>query len=443
MRVVFPDYVRQAIDLLEQAGFEAWAVGGCVRDSLMGRTPHDWDLTTSATPPEMRQVFSGLPTLDTGIQHGTLTVLLDGQPLEITTYRIDGSYADGRHPDGVTFTPDLREDLARRDFIINAMACHPQRGLVDAFGGQEDLRRGLIRCVGEPDRRFLEDALRILRALRFGAVLDFQLEPEAAASLLKLRQGLCQVAAERIWSELSRLLCGPRAGEMLRQFAPVFQVFLPELVRMVGFEQHTPYHLWDVWEHTVRAVEAVEPELVLRLTMLLHDIGKPACFYLDPAGQGHFKGHPALSREMASAILHRLRVEQQLSRQVLTLIQYHDVNLPHTNAGILRWLGRLGESLFFQLLAVKTADNLAQNRDYSDRVPQLEDLARRARQLLAEGRCFRREQLAINGRDLLALGCRPGRPVGEALDWLLEQVVSGSCPNEREALLEKWRTAEK
>ena len=439
--VDFPESVRWAIGKLNAAGYEAWAVGGCVRDSALGKQPHDWDMTTSALPEETMAVFEGCPVIETGLRHGTVTVLVDSEPLEITTYRVDGSYSDSRRPDSVSFTRSLEADLARRDFTINAMAAHPEKGIVDCFGGLEDLKNGVIRCVGEPERRFTEDALRILRALRFSSVLGFPIEPQTANALLRVRENLRHVAMERIFSELKRMLCGRDAGRILREFPQVLWVFLPELQPMVGFEQHNPHHLYDVWEHTIRSVEAAPADEALRLTLLLHDAGKPACFTLGEDGTGHFYGHPAKSRELADAVLRRLRSDNDTRERVLTLIEQHDAVVPATPSAVRRWLGKLGEKGFFDLLSVKRADNRAQNQALFSCEGELDALSALAERILAEDECFTLKSLAVGGRDLMELGIQPGPAMGKLLGRLLEMVVEGKCPNEREALMEMAKKA--
>ena len=300
-----PESVRTVLGTLEAAGYEAWCVGGCVRDTLLGRVPGDWDVTTSAMPEETMAVF-GKRAFPTGLQHGTVTVRTHHEAIEVTTYRVDGEYRDHRRPDSVTFTRSLEEDLRRRDFTVNAMAMSLRGELRDPFGGQMDLKNSVLRCVGEPDRRFGEDALRILRGLRFAATLGFTIEQETAESIHRSRNDLKDIAVERIQVELFKLLSGRNAAEILRQFPDVIGVFWPEVLPMVGFDQCNHHHCYDVWEHTLRAVEAVPCDPILRCAMLLHDIGKPACFTMDEAGVGHFYGHGAISRELADGMLRRL-----------------------------------------------------------------------------------------------------------------------------------------
>lgn len=435
MTIKFPENVRWAIRKLNEAGFEAWAVGGCVRDSVLGKEPHDWDMTTSALPEETMAVFAGHPVIGTGLKHGTVTLLVDHEPLEITTYRVDGSYSDGRRPDSVSFTRSLAEDLARRDFTVNAMAAHPEKGIVDCFGGLEDLKSGVIRCVGEPERRFNEDSLRILRALRFSAVLGFSIEQKTAEALISLRENLSQVAVERIFSEFRRLICGKDAVRVLREFPQVFWEFMPELQPMCGFQQHNPHHIHDVWEHTLFAVENTPPEEVLRLAALLHDVGKPDTFTRDEDGTGHFYGHADASLELARGMLSRLKLDNETKSRVLMLIEYHGADIPARPAAVRRWLGKLGEQGFSDLLAIKWADTLAQAPFCRERLAGLDTLADLAKEILAEEQCFSLRQLAVDGRDLMGMGMKKGPELGRVLKLLLEKVVEGECPNEKEALL--------
>ena len=296
-----PQNIASAMLRLEQAGFACYAVGGCVRDWLLGKQPHDYDLCTAAAPEQTMQVFAGEKIIETGLKHGTVTVLLQGEPIEITTFRTEGNYSDGRRPDSVAFVSDIVQDLARRDFTVNAMAWSPVHGLCDPFGGQEDLHSGIIRCVGDPYERLSEDALRILRALRFAAVLGFSIEPDTARALHELKTQMCHVSSERVTAELLRLLSGRTAGTVLMEYADVITEILPELSPMVGFEQHNPHHKYTVWEHSVRAVEGIRPDGVLRLVMLYHDVGKPAAYSQDERGIGHFYGHPKRSYELTSS----------------------------------------------------------------------------------------------------------------------------------------------
>ena len=427
---------EQALALLHEAGYEAWIVGGCVRDALLGMRPQDYDLTTSALPEQTKAVFAGYPLVETGLRHGTVTVLLAGEALEITTYRVDGTYSDARHPDGVSFTRSLREDAARRDFTINAMAYAPGEGLRDFFGGREDLARGILRAVGEAEKRFREDALRILRALRFAAVLDFTLEGETARAARACAPLLAVVSAERVSSELGKLLCGKAAGRVLRDYPDVLGVVLPEILPMVGLEHRNTHHCYDVWTHTAVAVDHVPPQLPLRLAMLLHDIGKPDTFSLGEDGQGHFYGHPRRSVELAEKILTRLRFPRRTRERVLTLVRYHDAVLEETPQRVRRWLNKLGPEGFFDLLAIQRGDAASLAPADCTRLEGFQRLEILAREVLSQAPCLTVRDLAVGGEDLLALGYR-GPAIGRALRALLDQVLSETVSNEKNALLQR------
>ncbi|MDR3729017.1 MAG: HD domain-containing protein, partial [Oscillospiraceae bacterium] len=321
--VPIPSYVARVLTELEARGFQAFCVGGCVRDCLLGRVPEDWDVTTSALPEQTMALF-GQQAVPTGLRHGTVTVVSGGKGVEVTTFRVDGAYGDNRHPDSVTFTRSLPEDLARRDFTVNAMAMDLRGRIQDPWGGQADLERRCLRCVGEPERRFREDALRVMRGLRFSAVLGFDLEEETAAALVRCRELLGHIAVERLREELVKLLCGPQAAQVLRRWPQVVEVILPEIGPLVGFDQHNRHHCYDVWEHTLHVLDAVEPVPVLRCAALFHDMGKPECFALDEAGGGHFMGHPVVSRRIAEAIMTRLRFDNATREQIALLVEWHD-----------------------------------------------------------------------------------------------------------------------
>ena len=430
-----PKSVQKVLQTLENAGFEAWCVGGCVRDSLLGRVPGDWDVTTSALPEETMAVF-GSHAFPTGLQHGTVTVRSEHEPIEVTTYRVDGAYHDHRRPDSVTFTRSLEEDLRRRDFTVNAMAMDLRGQLRDPFGGQEDLKHGILRCVGEPDKRFDEDALRILRGLRFAATLDFTIEEETAASIHRNRDLLREIAVERIQVELFKLLAGKHAAAVLRQFPDVIGVFWPEILPMVGFDQRNRHHCYDVWEHTLHAVEAVPCDPVLRCAMLLHDIGKPSCFTMDEAGTGHFYGHSAVSRDLADGMLRRLKCGNELRETIVTLVDWHDREIPRTDKGVRRALRVLGEENLRRLLHIKRGDNMGQAPEYRHRQVEIDKGEAIMERLLAEDACFSLKQLAVNGHDMLVLGLT-GPAIGNTLNALLDVVVNGEVPNQREALLNK------
>ena len=430
-----PSAVLAVLDGLTASGFAAHLVGGCVRDLLRGETPSDFDVTTNAEPQKIKEVFSGFRTVDTGIRHGTVTVLPDGFPVEVTTWRQDGAYTDGRHPDAVRFVASLEEDLARRDFTVNAMAADRYGNVTDPFGGMKDLETKTLRCVGDPERRFREDALRILRAVRFSSTLGFTVEDTTKKAAFALAGRLRLVSAERIAAELSRLLCGSNAEETLRSFLPVLGVPVPELLPMAGFDQKNRHHIYDVYEHTVRVVGGVPPKLSVRLAALFHDAGKPAVFTQDETGEGHFYGHAQKSEEIADAVLHRLHFDHDTARRVTTLIRRHDVVPEVSERAVSRLLGKLGEELFFDLLDLRRADNEAQSEEYRERGAECRELARIARELLARGACFSLADLAIDGSDLLAAGCSQGKTVGRVLHALLSAVTDGTLPNDREALL--------
>ena len=409
-----PAPVGGVLKTLETAGYGAWCVGGCVRDALLGRTPEDWDVTTSARPEETMALF-GDRAVPTGLRHGTVTVKTAAGGVEVTTLRRDGAYRDHRRPESVTFTASLEEDLRRRDFTVNAMAVDLRGTLYDPLNGQADLEAGILRCVGDPDRRFEEDALRILRGLRFAADLGFALAPETEEAIHRKRELLRAIAPERIWEELKKLLVGRRAPEVLRSALDVTGVFWPELLPMAGFDQRNRHHCYDVWEHTLHALAEVPPEVELRLTMLLHDIGKPNCFTLDDQGNGHFYGHPAESARLAEEMLRRLRADRA-TRQ-------------------------LGERDLRRLLVIKRADNLAQDPAYRSMQGVLDKAEAILNSLLAENACMSLGQLAVNGRDLLELGLS-GPEVGAMLERLLDAVLEGELPNSRDSLLDAakaWR----
>lgn len=425
-----PEDIAGLIARLGGQGFPAYAVGGCVRDALLGRTPHDWDVCTAARPEQVKAALPELRTLDTGLRHGTVTVLLPGGPVEVTTFRRDGGYSDHRRPDAVAFTGDLCADLRRRDFTINAMAWDGAR-LVDPCGGREDLARGVLRAVGDPAARFGEDALRILRALRFAAVYGFAVEEETARALTAARGDLRFVAAERVRAELWKLLPGGCAP-VLRAFAPVFAVVLPELAPMFGFDQRNRHHIYDVWEHTLHALAAAPADPLLRLALLLHDCGKPACFSLDAAGQGHFYGHAEKSAALADGALRRLRFDNGVRERAVRLIALHDHDLPPTEKGVRRWLLRLPPADLRLLIALKRADNAAQSPRYA-RAAEWDAAERILDGVLERGACRSLAGLAVRGDDLLARGLR-GPEVGAALRFLLD-AVAGGAENEKGALL--------
>ena len=437
-----PAPVATLLSRLHAAGYSAYVVGGCVRDTLLGLEPHDWDICTSALPDRMQDVFRDLHTVETGLKHGTLTVVLDHVPYEVTTFRVDGDYTDHRHPDSVRFVDNLTEDLARRDFTVNAMAWSPETGLADPFGGRADLSAGLIRCVGEPEKRFDEDALRILRALRFASVYDFAIEPDTDAALRRMAPDLHRVAGERVREELLKLLCGRAAGRILRAYPEVLAEVIPAIRPMIGYDQQNHHHSYDLWEHTVRGVEGVPAEPVLRLAMLLHDTGKPAVRTTDEKGEGHYFGHPKVSAQIAEKTAGDLRLDNAFRDRLCTLVLHHDTPLRTVSGAIntdraflLRRLNRYGEKDLRALFLIHRADRVATGYTSAEREEaRLQERMAALDALLAENPCFTLKDLAVNGRDLTARGLK-GKAVGEALQSLLEAVMDGKVPNKKEDLL--------
>lgn len=427
-----PDYIREIISEYEKNGFEAYAVGGCVRDSLLGKIPYDYDIATSARPEETKAVFSDRRLLETGIKHGTLTLLADEGAVEITTFRVDGEYGDNRHPESVDFTTSLKDDLSRRDFTVNAMAYSDSTGLVDIFNGRADLENRLIRCVGEAPKRFDEDALRIMRALRFCASCGFEIEEKTALAIRSRKELLKNISGERIASELNKLLLSDCTG-VLREFYDVFSVIIPEISSCVGFEQHSKFHDKTVWEHIVSSVGAIEAELPLRLCMLFHDLGKPLC-YTNENGTGHFKGHSTVSTEIARRVLKELHYDNKSSERVIFLVEHHDMRLSDDRRLIKKWLSRYGEEAFFDLVKVHIADDNAKTPECKRRTVFYKSIEKIAREIIEEGNCLSIKSLAVDGYDLISMGYG-GKEIGNALRMLLEAVIAEKCPNEREYLM--------
>lgn len=409
---------------------------------IVGSPPHDWDITTSALPRQTTEVFRDHRLLETGLHHGTVTLLLQGEAIEITTYRVDGTYSDGRRPDSVTFTPCLEQDLARRDFTVNAMAWNPWDGLRDPFGGQSDLTAGVIRCVGCPQTRFEEDALRVARAIRFASQLGFSIHPETAAALHRCAPMLERVSRERLWPELVGLCCGANAVPVLLEYGDVVGAMLPPLQPMLGHLQYNIHHIYDVWQHSVHALGHLPPQPHLRLAALLHDCGKPACFSMDKEGVGHFYGHGKESCRIASVLLKEMACPADLRHKICTLVLHHDALLPLERPKLRRWVARLGPGGVLDLVSLKRADNAAQNPvyNYTEYYDDLEALFRR---ITDEGDCCSLEELAINGRDIMALGIS-GSGIGQMLQRILADVMDGRLSNDRDILLRSAaRRAEK
>ena len=437
MTIELPAEVKKIISVLEDAGYEAYAVGGCVRDSLFGQTPHDWDITTSAEPQAVKSLFNR--TIDTGLQHGTVTVRMGGQGFEVTTYRIDGDYGDGRHPDSVSFTKSLEEDLKRRDFTINAMAYNDEAGLVDIFGGQEDLKRGLIRCVGAPEERFQEDALRILRAARFAARFGFEIDPEAKRVMKEKAETLHKVSAERIREEFVKLIVSPHP-DMVRTLYELglTAVFLPEFDTMMATPQNTEHHMYDVGEHTIHVMENVPEDKVLRLAALFHDVGKPACRKTDAEGTDHFLGHPALGADMTADIMRRLKFDNATIESVTRLVRFHDERFPVTARNVRRFISRLGSEYFDDMLVLKRADVLGQSMyQRKEKLDRIDEMDRVGHEIMNNAEPLSVKDLAIGGKDLMDLGIARGPEIGAILKALLREVVDEPERNERETLLEE------
>lgn len=442
MDIEIPQSARTILDLLEAAGHEAYVVGGCVRDALMGRTPADWDITASAKPDQIKAAAAkaGLKTIDTGIAHGTVTVIIDHEPFEVTTYRADGVYSDGRHPDSIEFLDRIDGDLARRDFTINAMAYNPARGLVDHFGGQADLQAGILRAVGDPRERFTEDALRIVRGLRFAAQLGFAIEPETSDAMHELRSLLDNIAVERTWVEFRGLLEGSYAVDVLRAYNDVIFAIIPELEPEFEFDQRNPFHRYDVWEHTLHALEAAptDMEATLRFALLLHDIGKPHCLTIDEEGKGHAYGHEKVGEPIAAEVCRRLKLSRSEREAVTQLVRHHMFSIPDTPKAMRRFLLKHGPERAQDLFAIRRCDKSGIGRGQMVDSPMSIAFAKAEKlmdeQLNAEP-VFGVKDLAINGSDLIALGMEPGPVIGHVLQVLLNEVVDGDVLNEREALI--------
>lgn len=436
MKIALPEKVTMIIENLRMHGYEAYAVGGCVRDSILAKKPEDWDITTSAKPEEIKRLFSR--TVDTGIEHGTVTVLLGKESFEVTTYRIDGAYEDSRHPKEVVFTNKLEEDLKRRDFTINAMAYNDEVRLVDVFGGMKDLNRHLIRCVGEPKERFSEDALRILRAVRFSAQLAFPIEPVTAEAIRELAPTLANISAERIQAELVKLLMSNHPERLQDAYElGITKVILPEWDAMTGVEQNTPHHRYDVADHTLHAMKNVKKDKILRLTMLFHDMGKPSMKTTDEKGRDHFKGHALVSEEIARSVMRRLKFDNDTVKKVTRLVCYHDYRIEVTPQNVRRAMNRIGVELFPYYLAVRMADVKAQSpyrrREKIENIVAMRELYQ---EVLLKGECVTLRDLAVTGKDLMQIGMKPGRELGNMLNELLEWVIDDPACNKKEILCE-------
>lgn len=442
LKIEIPSGANEIIHTLQNNGYEAFLVGGSVRDSILGRPIHDYDITTSATPDEMMEVFKDKRIIETGLQHGTITIVIDGEPYEVTTYRIDGNYSDSRRPDKVTFTKSLEEDLKRRDFTINAMAYNDEVGLVDPFNGMEDIEYYKIRCVGRAEDRFSEDALRILRAIRFASQLGFVLEPDTDWNISKMYKNLENISIERINSEFCKIAASSDFCVQMVLYHEVFSLFIPEIKNMFGFQQNNPYHIYDVWNHTVHAIEYCESDdLVTRLSVFFHDIGKPHCYQDSEDGIRHFKGHGRVGADMTDKIMKRLRFDNDTREKVVELVYYHDATFEVGKKYIKRWLNKIGEEQFRRLLNVRRADIKAQAYvEQESRLQKIDNIEYILEKVLQKDECFSLKDLAVNGKDLIEIGYKPGKEIGNTLNCLLQLVIEGVYPNEKDELLKYVET---
>lgn len=445
LKIEIPSGANEIIHTLQNNEYEAFLCGGAVRDNLLGRPIHDYDITTSATPDEMMEIFKDMKVIETGLQHGTITILIDDEAYECTTYRIDDNYSDNRRPDSVTFTRSLEEDLKRRDFTVNAMVYNDEVGLVDPFNGMEDIEHYKIRCVGRAEDRFSEDALRILRAIRFASQLGFVVDSDVSLNIHKMYKNLENVSIERINSEFCKIALSSEFYNQLTLYPEVFSLFIPEIKDMIGFKQNNPYHIYDVWNHTVHAVQAYkcdcEPEnpkdLITSLAIFFHDFGKPHCYQDDEDGIRHFKGHGRVSADMTDEIMKRLKFDNDTREKVVELVYYHDATFEVGKKYVKRWLNKIGEEQFKRLLNIRRADIKAQaDTGQKTRLQKVDNIEYVLEEVLQHDECFSLKDLAVNGKDLIGIGYKPGKEIGEILNNLMDLVISGEYINEKEKLLE-------
>lgn len=434
MTLNIPSKAKTIITLLENAGFEAFCVGGAVRDSIMGLNPTDWDITTSALPEDTVRVFKDYKTVDTGLKHGTLTVIIDKTPFEVTTYRVDGDYNDNRHPENVLFTKNLSDDLSRRDFTVNALAYNDKTGLVDLYGGQEDIYNSIVKTVGNPSARFQEDGLRIMRALRFASVLGFTIESETAKAIHDNKDLLKNISAERLAVELSKLVCGKNAFNILMEYWDVLSVFIPEIKSAVGFKQYGKKHAYDVWEHICHTVDTIPQDRILRLTMLLHDLGKIPTHKLDENGNSTFKNHATIGGDIAREILTRLKLDKKTINRVSFLVANHDFEPPLSKTDLKKHLKTKTIEDIKTLLIIKKSDRGALSESYRDISKESEQCLKWLSEIENNNECCKIAQLAITGDDLKKKGLK-GEDIGKALDTLLDAVIEGKLQNKKEDLL--------
>ena len=436
MNIELPKDVKLILSKLNNYKYEAYIVGGCVRDSLLGLVPHDWDICTSALPEQVMKIFKGYKIIPTGLKHGTVTVVINDSQYEITTYRIDGKYEDNRHPKEVSFTSALKDDLSRRDFTINAMAYNPTVRLVDYYNGQDDLNIKVIRCVGNPNKRFNEDALRILRALRFSSTYSFYIEKETSEAIHQNVNLLNNISNERIQNELCKIILGDNALEVLMNYSDVISTIIPEMSKCVNFNQNNKFHCYDVYEHMMTAVSNYSgKDLIIKLALLLHDIGKPNCYTEDENG-GHFYGHPKISYDIASNVLTELRFDNKTKKLVLDLILYHDSDIAPTIKTVRKWLNKIGEEQFYRLIDVKFADIHSHAKNTQNyRIDQYNNVKSILDEVIKSEQCFKLKDLNINGNDIKSLGVKEGKAVGDILDYLLNCVISNKIDNNHDMLV--------
>lgn len=433
--ISMPSYVKVVLDALKKSGFEAYIVGGCVRDCIMGKEPNDWDITTSALPCEVKTALKEYRVIETGIEHGTVSAIIDDFTVEITTFRVDGEYLDSRHPESVSFTTNLKEDLKRRDFTMNAIAYCEDTGLIDPFGGVSDILGRVIRTVGAPNERFNEDALRILRALRFSSVLGFEIEDMTSQAILLQKDLLLNISPERITAEFKKLLLGQNVYEILLKYKSVLFTIIPELSSCDNFEQKSKYHVHDIYTHTVLSVANIKSNLKLRLAMLLHDVAKPLCFKIDEDGVGHFPSHAKLGADIANTILKRLKFEREVIDYVTLLVKSHDIPITSEECLLLRRLNQFGEKTLRDLILIKRADNLAKSDIVLPRQKEFDEVDKVLNEIIISKKCFSLKDLNINGNEIKSLGVTEGEKIGLVLSSLLESVMDKKIPNEKSVLI--------
>lgn len=437
MRINLPNEVKFILERLNKRGFEGYAVGGCIRDLILNKRPYDWDITTSANPDEILNIFSDFKTADTGLKHGTVTVIMNHKPFEITTYRTEGVYSDNRHPDKVEFSTSISDDLSRRDFTMNAVSYNESDGIYDPFCGINDINNKIIKSIGNPDTRFKEDALRILRGLRFSAVLGFDIEENTAKSMFKNKNLLNNISGERISSEFNKLIIGDNAYNVIKNFRDIIAEFIPEIIPSFEFDQHNPHHCFDVWEHSLIALKKTESDKILRLAIFFHDLGKPYCLKFDSEGIGHFKTHNIKSAEITQAVLKRLKYDAKTLKEVTQLVLHHDDKLKCDRQSVKRYISEYGRETMIKLMKIQLADNSAKKDKNSPRFRAANEILRQVYDITENNECCTVSELKINGNDIIALGVPKSKLIGEILKSLLELVIRGECENSKDTLIKK------